>query len=220
MFLAKIYSKAIALIRDVRHRRVHVIAKKQTLNKVENLLRNHQTIQLDIGAGQTKRNADWLTLDKNRCCDLYWDLSEGLPFPEDSVNTIYSSHVLEHIPPPSLERVLRDCLRCLKPGGTLSVCVPNARLFIEAYLQGRYFVTPSSENCWQRGWTDTGSPIDQINYIAYMGGEHKYMFDQESLVGLLDRVGFERTSSREFENGLDLPQRHFESIYAIGFKPY
>ena len=31
----------------------------------------------------------------------------------------------------------------------------------------------------------TSSPIDGINYIAYMGGHHKYMFDETNLLKLI-----------------------------------
>ena len=34
---------------------------------------------------------------------------------------------------------------------------------------------------WRPAFNSTTS-IDAINYVAYMGGEHKYMFDQENLL--------------------------------------
>ncbi|QPN64316.1 methyltransferase domain-containing protein [Synechococcus sp. CBW1004] len=213
-----VYNHFTRKFRNIQLRQAHAITKKRTLKEIDKLLQKDLQIKLDIGAGQTKRTADWLTLDKNRCCDLYWDLSDGIPFPDNTVTSIYSSHVLEHITPGSLETLLRDCLRCLKPGGSISVCVPNARLFIEAYIQGRYFVTPSSDHCWRRGWVESGSPIDQLNYIAYMGGEHKFMFDQASLIGMLNRAGFEQTAARDFEDNLDLHERRFVSIYAVAYK--
>ena len=43
----------------------------------------------------------------------------------------------------------------------------------------------SSQEFWKPGQCETGSRIDQLNYTAYMGGEHKYMFDNENLVNIL-----------------------------------
>ena len=44
------------------------------------------------------------------------------------------------------------------------------------------------------------------------------MFDDENLPAFLRLAGFHRVSLREFKDGLDLPQRKYESIYAIGYK--
>ena len=213
-----IYSTLRALFhRFARHRQI-VRQRKRTLSRASELVIAGERIRLDIGAGKTLRQDGWLTLDNNGVCDLWWDLADGIPFPDNSVDEIYSSHVFEHIPPDSLVVLLRDCLRALAPGGSISVCVPNARLFLDAYSQKRFFVDQSNERVWKRGWFETGSLIDQINYIAYMGGEHRLMFDDANLTAFLRLAGFNDVSVRGFQNGLDLPQRDYESIYAIGYK--
>lgn len=207
-----------SLYRRTFHHHLERRRRQATLNRVTELLQNPQPIYLDIGAGQTIRPAGWLTVDTNSRCDLNWDLTDGIPFPDDSVSKIYSSHVFEHLPPASLVALLRDCYRSLAPGGSISVCVPDARLFIDAYSQKRYFVDQANQRCWKSGWFETGSLIDQINYIAYMGGEHRLMFDDDNLLAFLRLAAFQRVSLREYQEGLDLPQRHYESIYAIGYK--
>ena len=192
--------------------------RRFTISCVSELVASGKTIRLDIGAGKMRRQDGWLILDNNGLCDLWWDLTEGIPFPDDSVDEIYSSHVFEHIPPDSLVVLLRECLRVLTPGGSISVCVPNARHFLDAYSQNSFFVDQENDRCWKKGWFDTGSLIDQINYIAYMGGEHRLMFDETNLTAFLRLAGFHHVSVRGFQNGLDLPQRDYESIYAIGYK--
>lgn len=84
-------------------------------------------------------------------------------------------------------------------------------------MNGQYFLDKAL--ACEQGWHETGSPIDQINYIAYMGGEHKFMFDEVNLISLIQQAGFERVSLRSFDERIDLPEREFESIYAEGFKP-
>ena len=61
--------------------------------------------------------------------------------------------------------------------------------------------------------------IDLLNYVAYMGGEHACLFDQDSLTHRLNAVGFTDVAAREFDDDIDLPERAFESIYAQGVKP-
>ena len=60
--------------------------------------------------------------------------------------------------------------------------------------------------------------MDWVNYVAYMGGEHKYMFDQENLLHILKMNGFKNVRQREFDPEIDMPERRFESLYAQGEK--
>lgn len=58
------------------------------------------------------------------------------------------------------------------------------------------------------------SRIDYVNYIAYMDGHHKYMFDEQNLIVILENKGFRNVRLRNFDPSLDLKERDFESIYA------
>lgn len=60
------------------------------------------------------------------CCDL----RDGIQLPNDSIDQIYSSHLLEHIPFNDLVNFINEFKRVLKTFGVFSVCVPNARLYI------------------------------------------------------------------------------------------
>jgi hypothetical protein len=62
------------------------------------------------------------------------------------------------------------------------------------------------------------SAIDMINYIAYMDGHHKYMFDQENIIIILKKNNFINVSKRNFNDELDWNLRKDSSIYAVGYK--
>ncbi len=184
--------------------------------RVNAILRGAPQIFVELGAGEKKGAGGWVTVDVSKHCDLYWDLRRGLPFPDESVAGIYSSHFLEHLTFREAGTLLAECRRVLVPGGFFSVCVPNARLYIDAYLQPaadradallRY--TPA-----RNGTT----AIDFLNYIAYMDGHHKYMFDEENLVHILTANGFRNARLRPFDAALDRPERREESIYAVAQK--
>ena len=185
-----------------------------TPGKVTDLLAAGRPIRLDIGAGDLSRPG-WVTLDITDNCDLFWDLRNGIPFPSNSVETVYSSHLFEHMDYPSGQALLRDVYRVLIPGGKVSVCVPNARLYIDAYL-GIRELSPDHD-FWEPA-LHRRSGIDLVNYIAYMGDEHRCLFDQESLVQRLQDAGFADVGSRGFDPTMDLSEREFESIYAEGRK--
>ena len=80
----------------------------------------------------------WTTIDLT---NIHWDLRNGIPFPNSSVDVIYSSHVFEHIPFQGIIKLLKECNRVLKTGGKFSICVPNSRLYVEAYIT-------KSDNFW------------------------------------------------------------------------
>ena len=58
------------------------------------------------------------------------------------------------------------------------------------------------------------SKIDQLNYVAYLNDDHKYLFDNENLVNTLLTAGFSNAQIREFDSNLDQKERKNESIYA------
>ena len=147
-------------------------------------LKKQSEIKLELGSGSKGRNG-WTTIDLEDADK--WDLKFGIPLPDKSVNKIYSSHLLEHMSYNDLIPFLKECKRVLAVG-EFSVCVPNSRLYIEAYKDGKLF--QDRNEWWQPAMIDTGSNIDQLNYVAYMLNEHKYMFDEQNLINTLTKAGF------------------------------
>jgi len=195
------------------------IAKKSMIpsrKKFRALTHNRAPICLDLG-GADPGKGHWTSVDMTLQCDIYWDLRLPIPLPSNSVSKIYSSHLFEHLTYSEGQSLLKESLRLLKPGGTFSICVPNARIYIEHYLG----IEPVPEDYfgWRPAFNNT-TPIDAINYVAYMDGEHKYMFDQENLLHILTHSGFNEVASRPFDAETDRSERDYESLYAIGMKPF
>jgi predicted SAM-dependent methyltransferase len=188
---------------------------RPTKSRIHALISSGQEIKLDLG-GADPGNNGWLSVDMTDLCDLYWDLRLGIPFPSESIDQIYSSHLFEHLTFTEGQGLLRESLRVLKPGGSFSICVPNARIYIEGYMSLRE--VPLEFYGWEPAFNNT-TAIDAINYVAYMGGEHKYMFDQENLLHILLEAGLTNVSARAMDPEIDKPERDYESLYAQGFKP-
>jgi predicted SAM-dependent methyltransferase len=179
-------------------------------------LASGKEIFINAGGGNMKGENGWIIVDMTNNCDIFWNLSKGIPFPENSVKKIYCSHMLEHLTFNENIKFLSSCLKTLVPGGIFSACVPNARLFIEAYLNKDDFDEKKYLSC--EGAYDGISKIDYINYIAYIGGAHKRMFDQDGLVGIMKKVGFSQSNPRKFDPTLDYSWRDLESIYVEAVK--
>lgn len=112
--------------------------------------------------------------------------------------------------------LLRECHRVLIPGGSFSLAVPNARIFLEGYLRPDRF--DKNSYCSYDAGLSYASKLDYVNYIAYMGGEHKHMFDEENLPFVLSEAGFKSIRLRDFDPAIDLAVRRHESLYAIAYK--
>jgi predicted SAM-dependent methyltransferase len=180
--------------------------------RIRRLLKERNLISVEVGAGDKRGQGDWITMDISKTCDIYWDLRRGIPFPNERVKRIYSSHFLEHLSFKEAQQFLDECKRVLVPDGKFLVCVPNARIYIEAYAK-RNSLDAKQFFGYEPAYNHT-TRIDYVNYTAYMDGEHKYMFDEENLPYILESKGFKNVRLRQFDPSLDLQERDFESIYA------
>jgi predicted SAM-dependent methyltransferase len=189
----------------------------RTKSRIENLIKNTDCKKIEIGAGPKKGVNGWLTMDLVGA-DIEWDLRYGMPFSDNSIDQIYSSHLFEHLTTCETSKLLEECKRVLNPGGIFSICVPNAKRYIEAYLnKDASFWEQQQEDFYVPAYNDT-TIIDYINYVAYMDGQHKYMFDQENLLHILKSHNFKSVRLRDFDPALDIMERDFESIYAEAVK--
>ena len=68
------------------------------------------------------------------------DLRKGIPIGDSSADAVYSSHLLEHLPPESVPLFLREHRRVLKTGGVARIVVPDLELAARQYLK-------ALENC-------------------------------------------------------------------------
>lgn len=66
--------------------------------------------------------------------DIVRDVEKGLPFDDNSIDMIYSTHFMEHINPDAIDFVMYEIWRVLKPNGSFHCTVPiNKSLFASPY---------------------------------------------------------------------------------------
>ncbi len=225
MFKTKNYLKKAVpntILETLRERRAISREEKmiqKSLNSANSLVQNKSNcniLKLEIGAGRKKGTNGWITIDMNTECDMYWNLLNPLPFPENTADVIYSSHVMEHFYYDELIALLNNCYKTLKPNGIFSACVPDASIYINAYVNSQEL--DPQKYCRYSPAFNYFSKIDLINYIAYMDGHHKYMFDSENLVKMLEKVGFSNVQLRQFDSKIDKLERDYQSIYVKAIK--
>jgi len=64
---------------------------------------------------------------------MFHDLTKGIPFPDNSADAVYHSHLMEHIDRDHVAGFQKEIFRVLKPGGIQRVCVPDLELLIKDY---------------------------------------------------------------------------------------
>jgi len=84
-----------------------------------------KVVRLNLGCGEKKFVGDgWVNVDGYGEPDVKVDLNKfPYPWKTNSVDHIYMSHILEHIP--DWWSAFLECSRILKPNGTLEIRVPD-----------------------------------------------------------------------------------------------
>ena len=103
---------------------------KKTIKKPVSKSRN-KIVRLNIGSGDVKIKG-FTNVDRKAGKEAF-----PLDHPDNSVDEIRASHILEHFGHRQTMAVLQDWVRALKPGGRLRVAVPNFDYIVDRYKDGQ-----------------------------------------------------------------------------------
>jgi len=132
----------------------------------------YQSGLLAIGeSNQYRFPPRWVTIDWAKS-DFPMFLTHDLkfPLPDNAFRVAFSAHLIEHIDDPTLEALLREIYRVLKPGGYVRLECPDAEFLRKAYLDKDEKVLKHF-----RDWRKT--------LISRLGMPEKYLEDQITFVG-------------------------------------
>lgn len=136
-------------------------------------------LKLNIGCGNDTKDG-YTNIDKyNKNADIIAPAND-LPYDDNSVDEIYSSHLIEHLLPGTEDiTTLNEWRRVLKPGGRLIIRCPNFERYINDWLGGNDEYREGWGLINIFGWKDRG-----------VGMWHHTGFTVESLPKLLIKCGF------------------------------
>jgi len=131
----------------------------------------------------------------NKAKIIHYDLQYGIPFDDDTVPSLYSSHFFEHLFKKDAVILLKACLRVLKPGGLIRICVPSPEDEISKIKEA----ITSYEN-------DDISKIQKYVTSECIGfnniyKNHRYMYSFLEMQTILAQAGFENISEKQFGVG-------------------
>jgi SAM-dependent methyltransferase len=180
---------------------------------------------LDLGCGpNTHENFINLDYSWHPKIDLCWDVSRGIPLPDDSLRGVFTEHCLEHFPVRVAEAVLCEVHRILIPGGRVRIVVPDAEIYLTRYADRARRLSnaslPFEKEC---AYHDIVAPILAVNRIFYQDRDqlagHWFIYDFDFLSRLLLRCGFSHTMRASYMHGhddnllIDTQSRAIESLY-------
>lgn len=153
---------------------------------------------IDIGCGPDKIKGSFgIDAIKYEGVDLVTNVT-ALPFPDNSIKHVYSSHTLEHFSHREADGVLNEWVRVLKPGGKIEIRCPDLRMRCLMF-----FFHPSYDHIR----AIYGSQKDEFNY-------HKSGFTFGILKQKLEALGIEKIKRIKDWNGM-IP---YSDLHIVGYK--
>tara|TARA_B100002051_G_scaffold276634_1_gene326378 strand:- start:13146 stop:14018 length:873 start_codon:yes stop_codon:yes gene_type:complete len=193
-------------------------------------------IKLNVGASGIWEKEGWFKLDhkirENTDTEIAGD-AVNIVLDENTVSTIFCSHMFEHIPHVKLEKILLEFNRVLEHDGVIRILTPDLKKIASAYANEdrEFFKNAKSEDETIR--TDLGLGGMFMNFIVSPGQDtalftrdlnefiagyaHLYCYDFNMLKILFERTGFHSIKQKEFLDS-DL-QDYTEPLHIIGLDP-
>ncbi len=147
-----------------------------------------------------------------------------IPEADNSVDVLYSSHMLEHLDKEEAKSFLKEALRILTHNGIIRIAVPDIECNVKNYLKNG-----DADNFIESTNLTRKKPkalIDKIKYLIVGGRNHQWMYDGNSLCKLLLSVGFKnphvvKAGSTMISNpgNLNLSERMPGSVFVEAIKP-
>ncbi|GAI02629.1 unnamed protein product, partial [marine sediment metagenome] len=103
-------------------------------------------VKLNIGSFTDMFYYGWINIDiiiLDQFAESYGyqfqhhDVTQRLPYDDNNVDLIFSSHLLEHLSREDGAKFLKECARVLKPNGVIRISTPDAEKLSSEYINGQ-----------------------------------------------------------------------------------
>jgi predicted SAM-dependent methyltransferase len=136
-------------------------------------------MKLHIGGVEVKDGWKILNIQSADGVDFIGDIRDLSQFSDESIEAIYASHVLEHVPLGDIIATLKGVVRVLKRGGKLYISVPDMDVLCRAFLDVER--TPAQKHHIIK--MIFGGQIDEFDF-HYFGWNELFLTDALARVGI------------------------------------
>lgn len=193
------------------YRRWRSLLSRQS--SVKSYLDSNGPKKLQIGCGKNPLSG-WLNTDLLANQNVvYVDATKKLPFPDSSLDYIYSEHIFEHISYRDGGKFLKEAHRVLKPGGRIRISTPDMAFLIRLYNQSEAEISKRYiKNAIDRYVKEPKvcAKAVVVNNFFYNWG-HQFIYDFETLDYTLQTAGFRNTVQFKPLESVDPNLRNLES---------
>lgn len=151
------------------------------------------------------------------------DAANRLPFASESVEVIYTSHMMEHLDRHQACNFLAEARRVLKSGGVIRVSVPDLQVLVDQYNHHK-----DADHMIESMGTCIDNPrtlLQRLKCVIVGSRHHSWMYDGKSLCKKLLENGFVDaqvqppgiTRIKDYGN-LNLSERADASVYVEALK--
>jgi predicted SAM-dependent methyltransferase len=150
--------------------------------------------KLNIGCGDHPLDG-WINADIcRRENTTFLDATKRFPFNDNSIDRIFSEHMIEHISAKDGLHMLAECYRVLQPGGRIRISTPDL-MFLAALLSDpaglerhNYINWAAREFRLPQGHSSFSVAYVVNNFVRAWG--HQFIYTQEALCLTMNSVGF------------------------------
>jgi predicted SAM-dependent methyltransferase len=165
--------------------------------RIHKWLQREHTKCLQVGGGiHIKSGQEWLNGDLI-AGDIYLDATKQLPFPDNSLDVIFTEQFFEHLSQQDGLYFLSETYRVLKPGGILRQSTPDLEGLVAVYQDQNKFVSRSEAVARHIRNHRKNTPYAKstgcqfINDVFRLWG-HKFIYDQDTLKAITKEAGFQK----------------------------
>jgi predicted SAM-dependent methyltransferase len=174
--------------------------------------------KLHLGCGRNLLSG-WINTDNHnlsqkhqnflRTHTIHLDITEHFELESNSIDYVFSEHVIEHITYRDAVNMLTESYRVLKPGGKIRISTPDLNFLIEMYVKPRTELIDSYIQYSINQYSLPG-PYDTFvinNFVRDWG--HEFIYDKKTLTHAVESIGFTNVT---WHNISESDDEHFRNL--------
>ena len=126
---------------------------------------------------------------------IHHNLFYGIPFKNDTVQNVFSSHFVEHLTYDSASFLMAESFRVLQPGGFIRILVPSLQSEVEKMKQAIEEFEKGNNQPIQTFVTEPYQ--DLMDSFSH----HHFMYDGSALQKIISQVGFTEVEIKQLGEG-------------------